>query len=54
MRELYYIFGPRMDVAAVMSQTIIRLGLAAVLGGACMEPEMKHKPAGLLAETEPE
>ena len=44
-----------MDVAAVVSQTIIRLVLAAVLGGAIgMEREMKHRPAGLLGETEPE
>ncbi len=40
--------GPRIDIAAVVSQVLLRLLLAAFLGGLIgLEREVKHKPAGV-------
>ena len=48
MEHWYRIFGPKMDVAAIVSQNIVRLVLAGILGGIIgLEREIKHKPAGL-------
>jgi putative Mg2+ transporter-C (MgtC) family protein len=50
MRELLQIIDPRQnpDMAIFVSQVLIRLVLAAVLGGAIgLERELKRKPAGL-------
>jgi putative Mg2+ transporter-C (MgtC) family protein len=48
MEHWYRIFGPKMDVAAIVSQNIVRLVLAGMLGGIIgLEREIKHKPAGL-------
>ncbi len=48
MHTLYQLFGPRIDIAALVSQIILRLVLAAFLGGIIgLEREVKHKPAGL-------
>ena len=48
MEHWYRIFGPKMDVAAIVSQNIVRLILAGILGGIIgLEREIKHKPAGL-------
>src|SRR5436190_10071139 len=48
MEHWYRIFGPKMDVAAIVSQNIVRLVLAGILGGIIgLERELKHKPAGL-------
>jgi putative Mg2+ transporter-C (MgtC) family protein len=48
MEHFYRIFGTKMDVAAIVSQNIFRLVLAAILGGIIgLEREIKHKPAGL-------
>lgn len=48
MRQLLHTLGPRMDVARFVSETILRLILAAFLGGIIgLEREAKHKPAGL-------
>jgi putative Mg2+ transporter-C (MgtC) family protein len=48
MEHWYRIFGPKVDVAAIVSQNIVRLILAGILGGIIgLEREIKHKPAGL-------
>ena len=48
MEHWYRIFGPKMDVAAIVSQNIVLLVLAGMLGGIIgLEREIKHKPAGL-------
>jgi putative Mg2+ transporter-C (MgtC) family protein len=48
MEHWYRIFGPKMYVAAIVSQNIVRLVLAGILGGIIgLEREIKHKPAGL-------
>jgi putative Mg2+ transporter-C (MgtC) family protein len=50
MRELLQIIDPRQnpDMAIFVSQVLIRLVLAAILGGAIgLERELKRKPAGL-------
>lgn len=48
MREIWQTLGPRMDLAAFVSETVLRLVLAAFLGGLIgLEREVKHKPAGL-------
>src|SRR5512146_2397203 len=50
MREFFQSFDPRFhpNMAVFVSQVLIRLLLAAVLGGIIgLERELKHKPAGL-------
>src|SRR3954447_11130214 len=50
MRELLQIIDPRQnpDMAIFVSQVLIRLVLAAILGGAIgLERELRRKPAGL-------
>jgi putative Mg2+ transporter-C (MgtC) family protein len=48
MSTLQEILGPRLDMAAFLSESILRLVLAAFLGGIIgLERELKHKPAGL-------
>jgi len=48
MSSLLHIAIPRLEVAPVVTQSILRLIVAAVLGGLIgLERELKHKPAGL-------
>jgi len=48
IREVFQLLGPRTDSAALVWQMIVRLTLAAFLGGLIgLEREIKHKPAGL-------
>ena len=48
MHDLYQLLVSKMGFPPVVGQTIVRLLLAAVLGGVIgLEREMKHKPAGL-------
>ena len=48
MDELYRFFVSRMGFPPVVGQTVVRLLLAAILGGVVgLEREIKHKPAGL-------
>ncbi len=48
MQELLRRMGPESEMAAILAQIIVRLILAAFLGGLIgLERELKHKPAGL-------
>jgi putative Mg2+ transporter-C (MgtC) family protein len=48
MRTLQQYLGPRLDVAAFLSESMLRLILAVLLGGLIgLERELKRKPAGL-------
>jgi putative Mg2+ transporter-C (MgtC) family protein len=48
MDDLYRIFVSKMGFPPVVGQTVVRLLLAAILGGIVgLEREIKHKPAGL-------
>jgi len=48
MDDLYRIFVSKMGFPPVVGQTVVRLLLAAILGGVVgLEREIKHKPAGL-------
>jgi putative Mg2+ transporter-C (MgtC) family protein len=48
MDELYRLFVSKMSFTPLVGQTIVRLLLAAILGGIIgLEREIKHKPAGL-------
>lgn len=48
MTQAWQLFGPRVDMAAIVSHVMLRLVLAAFLGGIIgLEREVKHKPAGL-------
>jgi putative Mg2+ transporter-C (MgtC) family protein len=48
LRSLWESIHPQMPLAAYVSETIVRLILAACLGGLIgLERELKHKPAGL-------
>jgi putative Mg2+ transporter-C (MgtC) family protein len=47
-KQLWQQFGPQTDLALLVSDTLVRLLLAAFLGGAIgIERELKRKPAGL-------
>ncbi|MEO5937344.1 MAG: MgtC/SapB family protein [Terriglobales bacterium] len=47
-RSVWQIINPTMGLATFVSDTVLKLILAAVLGGAVgLEREIKHKPAGL-------
>jgi putative Mg2+ transporter-C (MgtC) family protein len=47
-KHLWHILNPTMDLATFVSDTVLKLILAALLGGAIgLEREIKHKPAGL-------
>lgn len=47
-RNLWTIINPTVDLATFVSDTVMKLILAAILGGAIgLEREIKHKPAGL-------
>jgi putative Mg2+ transporter-C (MgtC) family protein len=48
MHRLIHLLDPNMDLADFVSNTILRLILACLLGGAIgLEREIRHKPAGL-------
>lgn len=48
MRELWDAAGPRIDLASFLAETVVRLVLAAILGGVIgLERELARKPAGL-------
>ncbi len=48
MGQAWQLFGPRMELAALVSHVLLRLVLAGFLGGIIgLEREVKHKPAGL-------
>jgi putative Mg2+ transporter-C (MgtC) family protein len=48
MRDFLHMISPRIDMATIVSQTVVRLILAAILGGVIgLEREAAHKPAGL-------
>jgi putative Mg2+ transporter-C (MgtC) family protein len=48
MRSILHLLGPQIDLATLVSQTLLRLILAAFLGGMIgLEREVKRKPAGL-------
>jgi putative Mg2+ transporter-C (MgtC) family protein len=48
MHELWEAISPKMDLAQFVSGTIVKLIMAALLGGCIgLEREMRHKPAGL-------
>ncbi len=47
-RSVWHVINPTMGLATFVSDTVVKLILAAVLGGAVgLEREIKHKPAGL-------
>lgn len=47
-RGIWHIINPTMDLAAFVGDTVVKLIVAAGLGGAIgLERELKHKPAGL-------
>ena len=47
-KHIWHVINPTMDLASFVADTILKLILAALLGGAIgLEREMKHKPAGL-------
>src|SRR5690242_5349750 len=48
MSSFFHIAIPRLEVAPIVTQSLLRLIAAAVLGGLIgLERELKHKPAGL-------
>ena len=48
MHTVWEALSPRMDLATFVSETILKLVVAALLGGMIgLERELKHKPAGL-------
>ena len=52
MRDFLHHYGPQTDLAFFLSDSLVRLILAALLGGAIgLERELKHKPAGLRTHT---
>ncbi|HUS18068.1 MAG TPA: MgtC/SapB family protein [Terriglobales bacterium] len=47
-KSIWHVLNPTMDLASFVSGTVLKLILAAILGGAVgLEREIKHKPAGL-------
>jgi putative Mg2+ transporter-C (MgtC) family protein len=48
LKHIWHIINPTVDLATFVSDTVLKLVLAAILGGAVgLEREIKHKPAGL-------
>lgn len=47
-KHIWHVLNPTMDLATFVSDTVLKLVLAAILGGVIgLEREIKHKPAGL-------
>jgi putative Mg2+ transporter-C (MgtC) family protein len=47
-KNIWHVLNPTMDLASFVSDTVVKLILSALLGGAVgLEREIKHKPAGL-------